>query len=403
MGKRFNQNSTILFVGGRPENVPKEKVLCSWQHWPEDGPKLNSRLSDLRLPEGKNAPNLVICFSAHCSHGTYGALKELTRDTKIPLLSSKSVGLVSFIEGAKMHYGIDISKCFDMNSKKDDKNMKKTPTRELNISALLPRRMLWARELPKKAIKIDGPGMSYYVKPKKDQNWLTLRGDTLIEIAAKAPPGAGPTGCLTIGQAEDLKKVLIKKYGLNTAGVSVSAVSIKQHVDTIRGSNSPEAARKIMGELNDEERAIRSAKLVKYNQRRKAKKDKKKEQELRKKLNSLKTVLSPVAPEKAAAVEAPPVVAPVSEPRINRRVSEATPVTMDSFLRDMAYVMKSQADLVDRLDSLHRENTSLRSESAVYVEQIEKLEDQLKDVQAKLYERGEQLKKWKALAAAESS
>lgn len=397
MGKKskFNQNSNILFVGGLPKNVPPEKIRCSWQHWPEDGPKLNSRLSDLRLPEGNNAPDLVICFSAHCSHGTYGALKELAREADIPLLSSKSAGLTSFVNGAEMHYGIDISKCFDLNGK-----MKKTPTRELDLKSLMPDRLAWARQLPKNAVKISGPGMTYYIKSLKGKNWLTVKGDTLIEIAAEAPKGEGPTGCLTAGQVKEVKAMLMKKYGLAVAGVDISTYSIKQHIDTLRGVNSQDLARRIMGELTPEEKKHASIKNKAAYDKKMAKKHKKNKNEKSKPTNADPTES---APKKSDTDSTTPALTPQPNAGTGRRVSEAKPVTMDSFLRDMAYVMKSQADHVDRLDALYRENSSLRAEGAAYVEQVEKLEGQLKQLKDKLMSTENQLKKWKVLAASEGA
>lgn len=228
----------LLVIGGRSKNVPRDKILCAFEHI--EGDKARDMKGELSFRLGQE-PNVILCFNDYVRHGTFYKFKAAAKTLGIPFVAA-SGGFWQLINEAKVRHGIDLTHVLANGRKKEEPVEDKitpvtTTTPVTPATPIVPMdefdskvftKKDWIHHMPANAFRMNVVGgQEIPVLQTKAGVALVIKGKVLeyiLAVVKKAKMGKGPRGALKRFEARELIDKVEAVYELKKFNIRMPEV-----------------------------------------------------------------------------------------------------------------------------------------------------------------------------------
>jgi len=338
----------LLFLGGKPRNIPEKNLLCTWEQIDQDE-------AERRDPGFKKIPTVILVMKDFLGHSAYDRFKEKAGLLRVPFVVS-SGGFGALIAAAK-EQGVDLSRWVKSNGEKEPEKEPTPPPAPAPVpiqkGVLSEDMKLWLSRTSPTAKEVEvSKGRKVLVsKVRGGKTSLNLKGLPLEMVLAEIRNRGWDKARLLNGQSEKIAQYLEDELDLHKFGIGLNPKSVQRVSNFLHG---------FMGE--GEKERVRHQPKEKH----------------------------PKSPPKAPGtpVSAPAQVRPEEPPK-------PVPATTQAFMVHLA----NRDEVEKKLIGLYERVLAMTAENASFIEQIERLEGLLKTRDEELKKSGAEIQKWKDIAS----
>lgn len=335
----------LLFLGGKPRNIPEKNLLCTWEQIDQDE-------AERRDPGFKKIPSVILVMKDFLGHGAYDRFKEKAGLLRVPFIVS-SGGFGALIAAAK-EQGVDLSR-WVRNGEKEPEEKKPdpppAPAAPIQKGVLSEDMKLWISRTSPTAKEVEvSKGRKVLVsRVRGGKTSLNLKGLPLELALAEIRNRGWDKSRLLNGQSERIAQYLEDELDLQKFGIDLDPRSVQRVSNFLHGFMGEGEKARVRHQTKGKKRPSKACK---------------------------------------APASAPVQVQPAEPPR-------PVPATVQAFITHLA----NRDEVEKKLIGLYEKVLGLTAENSSFMEQIEKLEGLLKTRDEELKKSGTEIQKWKDIAS----
>ena len=379
----------LLIIGGKSKDVPRDRILCEFTHYDSDEAKNRLKRGEISFSLGKE-PHLILAMRDYINHAPVERFKKAAKTYGIAFVAA-SGGFWTLVNKARAR-GYDVGPLIAPAERRPTGEVVKPPKSELDLD---PEMVAWINGYPRSAYKLRViGGQEIPVINTKRGVSLLMKGRPLeyaLSLISVLKLGTGKRGAIRQGEARQIIERLEQVYKLKQFGIKApQELSVIKNLGYVLGTNSA-AATKEMASKASLLGTLREAASVK------SKSTPLKEHEEHGKLTCTAHKGGPTEArcmfcalpcddrlaeykkEETPPPEPDPEPTPTPEPE-----PEPEPAPEPE--------APKAGDPLERISALYERLIDAQSENASYMEQIGKLEEDLKRKDVKIKELEEKVK-----------
>jgi hypothetical protein len=345
----------ILFLGGKPRNIPEKNLLCTWEQIDQDE-------AERRDPGFKRIPTVILVMKDFLGHSAYDRFKEKAGLLRVPFVVS-SGGFGALIAAAK-EQGLDLSKWVKNGA--EPAKEEPAPAPVIVTSGQKPQlsedMKLWlGRSCPTSKEMVASKGRRVQVTAVRGGKLsLVLKGLPLEMALEEIRRRGWDKEHLSPDRSERIADYLSEELGLDKIGAHLTPASVQRVSNFLHGFMTEGEKERVRDQRKKKKQAKRA-----------------------------KTAPTPSPAPSPAASSVPTPAVPPAEP-----AQPKSPTT-----QALVVHLSHRDEVEKKLIGLYEKVLAMTAENASFIEQIERLEGILKTRDEELKKSGAEIQKWKDIAS----